>query len=60
MAFLAVNHFNDNNLTLSNNFGTSVTTLLKSRLMRSDHTTQVQRSQINCIKERLALPTPVK
>jgi len=60
MTFLALSHPNDNNLTLSSNLRTSITTLLNRRLLRSVHTTQVQRIHISCMKERLALPTPVK
>jgi len=70
VAFLAFNQPRDNILTLSNGQkkkktlsnkrGMGVTTLLNSRLFRSFHTTQTHKSHMSCIKERLALPPPVK
>jgi len=59
MAFLAFSHANDNNLILSSNLWTSVTTLLNSLLLCSFHNTQVQSNQINWRNELLALPTSV-
>ena len=60
MAFLAFNHPRDNNLTLSNRRGTKLTELLNKRLLRSFHITQEHNSQMSCMNERFALPTPVK
>lgn len=60
VVFLGFNQPNDNILTLSNKRGMGVTTFLKRRLLRSFHTTQAHKSQMSCMKERLALLASVK